>query len=57
MKYARAAWWVFLAWSARKAHLPRRIIWELEDQATLRMFACTLDFKEVGVTAKPTTKE
>lgn len=54
MKYARAAWWIFKARLARKVRLPRRIVWELEDQALLRMFECALDFSPIQVTTKRT---
>lgn len=53
MKYAKATWWIFLSWLARKAHLPRRLVEEWEDEASMRMLACTLDFEPVRVVTKP----
>lgn len=52
MKYFRAAWAIFLAWSARKAHLSRGFVEDLEDEASMRMFICSLDF-EVAETVVP----
>jgi hypothetical protein len=53
MKYARAAWRIFLAWAARKAHLPQRMVLDLEDDASLAMFACSLDFECAEVVTEP----
>jgi len=44
MKYARAAWRIFLASAARQLHLPTRVVHELEDRASMAMFTCSLDF-------------
>lgn len=56
MKYARAASWIFLAWTASKAHLPSRWVQDLEDRASMAMFACSLDFETVEVvTQRPTS--
>lgn len=51
MKYARAALWIFYGWALRKLHMPKRWTREVEDQASMRMFACSLDFKTVETTA------
>lgn len=49
MKYARAAYRIFLAWAAAEAHLPTRIVHDLEDDASMAMFACSLDFEPTDV--------
>lgn len=53
MKYAHAAGAIFAAWAARKLRLPQWFVEELEDEASLRMFACSLDFEPVEVTGRP----
>lgn len=58
MKYAHAAWCMFLVWAARKLRLPKRIVWDLEDEASVRRFECALDFEPVEVaTVQPATEE
>ncbi len=49
MKYAKATWWIFISWAARRAHLPTRWVHDLEDNASMAMFACSLDFEPVEV--------
>lgn len=53
MKYANAALWIFYGWALRKLGFPKRWVHEVEDQASMRMFDCSLDFKPVAVTAAP----
>ena len=53
MKYAKATLWIFYAWAMRKLRLPTRWLHGVEDQATMRMFDCALDFQPVGRTASP----
>jgi hypothetical protein len=45
VKYANAALWIFYGWALRKLHMRKRWVHEVEDQASLRMFECSLDFK------------
>lgn len=52
MKYASAAWRILLAWAARRAHLPTGVVHNLEDEASMAMFTCTLDFETVEVVGK-----
>lgn len=57
MKYAVAAAWILVAWLARRVQVvPPRAVEKLEDQASLRMFACAGDFEpaEVVAASKPT---
>lgn len=56
MRYAYAAWRILLATLARELHLPKQLVEELEDQASMAMFACTLDFEPMQVTAAPTRR-
>jgi hypothetical protein len=49
MKYAKATWWIFVSWGARKARLPMRWVHDLEDNASMAMFVCSLDFEPVDV--------
>jgi hypothetical protein len=53
MKYANAAAWIFYGWLLRKLHMPSRWVHEVEDQASMRMFDCSLDFEPVALTAAP----
>jgi hypothetical protein len=43
MKYALATWRIFVAWAAKRLHLPQRIVRELEDRAHVAMLACSLE--------------
>jgi hypothetical protein len=53
MKYANAALWIFYGWLLRKLRFPKRVVHEAEDQASMRMFDCSLDFQPTGKTAPP----
>lgn len=52
MKYAIAALCIFRAWLARKLKFPENVVLDWEDEASLRMFNCSLDFQSVDVTGK-----